>query len=345
MPRVDCTGKNVDELLAGPYKEAVAAIKADPSVEAAIAKYKDENEEYGFLLDDLFILRYAISHTDEVPVAIKAIVSTLEWRHEHQDKLRPYHVTIDPETGKEVRRDPEELARDPDALRRWSQHLPGYNDFSSYGVVTVHGASLHGGPVAYARPGIANSYEAEMATDDEDIMGIFSYTKEPGYALCDHATRKTRLLVKGIAVADVKGLGYKSIPTKNFRRMLNETSKDTEMYYPQCVGKIIIVNVPTLLRVVIEGILSFMLKSLTDKVVFASPPSAKRIAAAVEKKKMQATANNNTNNISGDKDVGAGDTFGSCTSMDLGGSTASMSSTRRKYKAGGLDSAIFETYH
>ena len=275
MPR-DYTGKNIDELLAGDFKEAVAAIKADPSVEAAIGKYKAENEEYGFLVDDVFVLRYAISHHGDVPSAVKAVVSTLEWRHQNQSVLRPFHKIEDAVIKKDVQRDWEELTRHPGTLRLWSQHVPGFNEFMAHGAASYHGRSVDGGPVFYARPGLSTAKEAENSVPPQVMKNIIVFAKEPGYKLCDFLTRRDRTLVHCTTIVDATGIGLSSLPSSTFRKIQSEATVETELYYPLFSGPVILVNLPLVLRVFLAGFLMILPSSVSSKVVVSnSPKSAK----------------------------------------------------------------------
>ena len=283
MSRIDCTGKNIDELLAGDFKEAVAAIKADPSVEAAISKYKAENEEYGFLVDDVFVLRYATTYPGDIPAASRNLVRTLEWRRDNHDLLRPFHIWVDPATGKEAPRDPTYLTRVPGAFRELCQHLPGFKEFALHDANTYHGATVDMAPVFYLRTGVSNTKACEGSTSFKNIHNIFVLTKEAAFCACDHITRTRRTFVHTMGVIDCKGMGMSSIPSREFRKMQNESSADVEIFYPQLLGRVVLVNIPIMLKALIHGMLMVMPKSLTEKTIIASPPDPKRVAAARER--------------------------------------------------------------
>ena len=90
------------------------------------------------------------------------------------------------------------------------------------------------------------------------------FSKEVAYARCDTLTRKTRMLIKMVTVCDMAGHSMFGGDSR-FYKALGESSKKSAEYYPQLLGKTVLINTPSYMRVLWSTFSVFMPKSALEK--------------------------------------------------------------------------------
>ena len=70
----------------------------------------------------------------------------------------------------------------------------------------------------------------------EELLEYFALEKERGFVLADRATRKTGRMVKMISLIDQNHIAWSSIDLRFFKT-LGASSKSTEKFYPQLLGR------------------------------------------------------------------------------------------------------------
>jgi hypothetical protein len=83
---------------------------------------------------------------------------------------------------------------------------------------------------------------------------------------CDELTRKNRKITKMLAVNDMNGVSLLS-NDKRFFKSLGDSSKIAENLYPQLLEKNIVVNPPTVFKVIMSVASVFMSKKSLSKMV------------------------------------------------------------------------------
>ena len=89
----------------------------------------------------------------------------------------------------------------------------------------------------------------------EQIGDWLHYTKEKVWRECDKKTRETRLLTKEISVIDMANFSIFGGDSR-FYKCLGEASKLSAIYYPQLLGKTILINTPSYFRFLYKKIMS-----------------------------------------------------------------------------------------
>ena len=75
---------------------------------------------------------------------------------------------------------------------------------------------------------------------NDEVVDWLHYTKEKVWRECDKKTRETRLLTKEISVIDMANFSIFGGDSR-FYKCLGEASKLSAIYYPQLLGKTILI--------------------------------------------------------------------------------------------------------
>jgi hypothetical protein len=197
-------------------------------------------------LDELYVLRYvlsAISSSSSNPssnpssptnntsnnsiiesISIENIWKTLLWRSQHLQDLE-------------------------NAKRGIIKYKSETQQFLKHCVLGNLGG-LH--PTVLARLGHSSMKGiCELFTHDQMVENSL-LLNEYAYHLCDVKTRETGLLCKEIAVIDLANFSVMDFD-RRFAKAVGESSHLSQLYYPQLLGKTIILNMPTLLRIAFKA--------------------------------------------------------------------------------------------
>ena len=130
---------------------------------------------------------------------------------------------------------------------------------------TGYAGSLGGmEPLYIVRTGLCNLKGLMAAMPFEEVSDFLLFSKEVAYGRCDHLTRKTRQLIKMVTVIDMSGYSMFGGDSR-FYKALGDSSKKSADYYPQLLGKTVLINTPSFLRVVWSAFSVFMPKSALEK--------------------------------------------------------------------------------
>ena len=192
--------------------------------------------------DEIFLLRYVLSHRkgDDVDFekAEDCIRQTIAWRTREKSKIENAAKTgFGPKHDTAIR-------------------------FNTVG----HAGNLPGGgePVYVVRTGYSDLPGLMNTLTHEEVVDWLHYTKEKVWRDCDARTRKTRRLTKEISVIDMKNFSLFG-GDKRFYKCLGDASKLSAIYYPQLLGKTVMINTPSYFRVLYNTFSIFMPKSALEK--------------------------------------------------------------------------------
>ena len=109
--------------------------------------------------------------------------------------------------------------------------------------------------------GLLNSLTVDQVTDSQ------TFDKEIAFQKCDKKTRETRQLVKMIAVIDLAEFSlFGNGNDKRFFKSQGDSSKIAAKVYPQLLGKTVLINPPSFMKVLWAAFSIFMPQSALDKV-------------------------------------------------------------------------------
>lgn len=217
--------------------------------------------------DDLWILRFVLSHKGHHKPALDAALRTLKFRAENNldsQDIRKYP--------------PGPLARD-ESLQRYFACIKD-EDFifdiphSQRGVVVFLGGTGF------------DQTKLEKLTY-QDRLKAFSYINEWTHQWLDFITRKTGRLTKSVRLLDVKGVGLSQV---NYRTLRLEGKAISSMqdYYPQLLESFYICDPPTWAHIPWKIVRPLLPSRIIHKIDFVAPGKCeeerKRLRAHLEEK-------------------------------------------------------------
>jgi hypothetical protein len=198
--------KNVDELLS-EHKAAIEELRS------AVADCLPKNDAF---YDEIFLLRFVLTWEKKGGLAesSKAVRETVAWRTEHAEALA--HTV---RTGK----------------------APGEEIMDKFNTAGYAGTLGGVEPLFIVRTGFCNLKGLMNACSMEEVARLATFSKEVAFQQCDAKTRKTRQLVKMISIIDLEGFSMFGGDSR-FHKALGESSKQAAVYYPQLLGKTVLIS-------------------------------------------------------------------------------------------------------
>ena len=211
--------------------------------------------------DDLWLLRYLLSHTrGGVKAAAKAARYTLAWREENRmDELA---AELNASTALEP------AIAHPDVVKVHKIHV------KPHGIRHIQPDKTRG-PVL-----LANMVDFDYATTvklisrDEYAMMI-KCMLEWVYIQCDRVTRETGKLTKSARFIQVKGLSAFSLD-REWLKLDGQVAKEMEDCYPQALGIIICLNPPTWALIVWRAAKFLFPARMVEKIDLVSTAGARK---------------------------------------------------------------------
>ena len=99
-------------------------------------------------------------------------------------------------------------------------------------------------------------------------MCLSCVNKQVGVPLdlrCDKATRDSRILTKMIGVIDMAGVSLSSVDAR-FGKVQGDSGKLSEVYYPQLLGKTVLIHPPWFFTFVFSVFQKFMSAKMAEKI-------------------------------------------------------------------------------
>ena len=221
---------NVDELL----KKKAEEIKKLRSLcdQELLALDK---EQY----DDIFLLRYVLTHKEEYEKAADCVNKTIVWRKENKEKIENAVKTgFGPKHDIAIR----------------------FNTVGHAGSLPAPGNE----PIYVVRTGYCDLKGLMNTLTHEEVVDWLHYTKEKVWRECDSRTRSSRLLTKEISVIDMANFSIFGGDSR-FYKCLGDASKLSAIYYPQLLGKTVLINTPSYFRLLYRTFSVFMPASTLKK--------------------------------------------------------------------------------
>lgn len=205
--------------------------------------------------DDIWILRFLLSHKNNVKSAAKAAIETMHFREER--KLN--------ELGDIRHRAPSLRSPSPDV--QFPCFLL-YNSFSKSEFTFVHSLpDTNRGIMSYINVGEMDLHRAAVETSQEDNEMFHILQNEVFYQIQDEVTRRTGKLTKMIRVIDMGGLSRKDL-SLDFVKRDGAASTLFEDCYPQLLGSTYFVNCPGWVSTVWAMLKHFFPKRAVEKMNF-----------------------------------------------------------------------------
>ena len=202
------------------------------------------------LHDDLWLLRFILSHNKKggVPAAATAALATMRYRHEYGMDEAGYDAT-------------------ESALRAIFLF---YKTVGDAGAITYYCPDDDRGPliVGVLEKMNFNAIVAAMTPEETALAGRLS--SEWLFRRCDEVTRRTGLLTKYARLIDLRELKVSNM-NREFQRRDREMSKYLEDFYPQLLDAAYLCHALSWLQVVWRSVRPLLPKRFVEKVDFLSP--------------------------------------------------------------------------
>ena len=175
--------------------------------------------------DDLWLLRFILSHKKKIPAATKAAKYTLKFRKEH--KLDDVDLRFHP---------PGPTAQ-CDGLLRYAEYTDKEDTFQW----TLPDDSK--GPVTFIRYAGLDQHQLVKHVAEEDWLASFLYCSEWSHQWADRTSRVTGRLTKNVRLVDLNGMKVLDFSMTNSKRD-GKVMNLMEDCYPQLLQAVYVVNPP-----------------------------------------------------------------------------------------------------
>ena len=247
----------VDDLL-DKHAKAIASVResilSDSECKALYEK-DDNTKRY----DDIWILRYVLSHKGHVKSASKAAMKTIKFREEsglnEVGDLRPrmkQHGVPDSEKMASI------------------EPLPGFQVFEKYcseNAVCLTLPDENRGLIMYCDVGALDQHGIAENVDESVVRDMMLYTNEAIFQILDEVTRRSGRLTKVTKIIDMGNTSLRGM-NRTYLKRDAACSKSLEDYYPQLLAGMLIFNGPTWVSMLWAAMKPFFPKRVVEKVDF-----------------------------------------------------------------------------
>jgi len=232
---------------------------ARPSIPQLIEKHRDAIDQVKEKLkthplfhfpkhDDLWILRFVLSHQKNVTKSAAAAQATLQYRHDRKLDLED--------------------------RRYWpidytKVDMP-YNSYVQDGFAQHAVPEPHKGVFAIVKFSLCDMPGMVQHLSNEECLQAFVYTQEWIFQWLDFVSRKTGRLTKLFRVIDLEGMTLPQFHLKHFQRE-SQLLGTMEDYYPQLLHGLCVVNAGPWIQIPWNLLRPLMPKRVLTKVDFAQP--------------------------------------------------------------------------
>mmetsp|Transcript_76582 Transcript_76582/g.224803 ORF Transcript_76582/g.224803 Transcript_76582/m.224803 type:complete len:370 (-) Transcript_76582:117-1226(-) len=243
----------------------------DLSVEALMKKYEEpikaikkpfEKELESFA--DTYVLRFAIEHKGDVEAAQKNMKEVLAWRSGE---------------GKEIVEKAAAAVAEATAEGGWNNApvlsaAPHSAIISKYltpsGIVVV--ALKDGDICSCIRASAIKDSEMMDAVSVDQLIEFFLYSREVNLLVAEQRTKSSGRLTRFLATNDLTGVS--KFPDDRFQKALTGSSKKAALLYPGLSGPTVILNLPGIVRLLVQFLTPLFPGAVQQKLKFARGPMA-----------------------------------------------------------------------
>lgn len=236
--------------LLSEHTSSIAAVRASLREEPDLSDLYDPS-----LYDDIWILRFLLSHKNDVDAATRAAVATMKFRQEYK-------------------------LNDTD-LRGRMKHLDGVPAEAGYGLPHCEKLTAcatkyacfntlpdeNRGPIMYVYLDKLDMNKLNETCTQEELKLSAIYTNESYYQILDTITRRTGRLTKLLKVCDMDGLSMRKM-NRGYLSKDGAASKEIDDYFPQLLGGLLVVHAPKWINIIWKFCKPLLPKRVVEKVDF-----------------------------------------------------------------------------
>jgi hypothetical protein len=205
--------------------------------------------------DDLWILRFVLSHQGKHSAALKAIRHTLAYRQEHGWDERDIRYSV-PGTSSSYVDCPAMLT------------MKKYNADDTFQWCLPHGD--RGTVCLFARIAGSDQHGLVANVDESMWRDAFQFVTEWAFQWCDYITRTTGRLTKNLRLIDLAGLSFRDVNSEVSRRD-SRNMAITEDCYPQLLQAVVLCHGPQWVMVIWRLVRPLLPHRVIEKVDFMNP--------------------------------------------------------------------------
>jgi len=229
--------KAIDPIDEYDIRESVPELLNEHSANIELVKeaLKEDPLYEPFKHDELWILRFLLSHKQKVKKAIKAAKHALAFRKKHG--LDEKDLRFIPPHAVPKGKDETPFAGCDSLKRAWNIRYPG--DCITYAI-----PDKNRGVAGFLRfADFKHDKETMSLLSDEDLAAPFVYLSEWTFQWLDYVTRKTGRLTKSARFANFTGFSVWQV-SRNATKRDGKIMGDMEDVYPQLLQSIYMYNTP-----------------------------------------------------------------------------------------------------
>jgi len=245
--------------------------EADFSVESLLGKYASDikaiRRSCGDCMkekDDTYFLRFAIEHKGDVIKAVENVKEVAAWRSGKGKKI------VDAATEAVAKalegggwNNAPVLAAAP-----YSAKIGKYLTGSQIVVVSLSNGDL----LSCIRAGVIDGKAMMDEVAVDELVEFFLYAREVNFIVAEARTRSSGNLIKLLAANDLSGVS--SFPDSRFQEALTGSSKQATTLYPGFAGATLILNLPGIVRLLVQFLTPLFPGAVQSRIKFARGPMA-----------------------------------------------------------------------
>jgi hypothetical protein len=201
--------------------------------------------------DDLWILRFLLSHKKNKKAAIKAAKATLAFRNRHK---------LD---ENDIRHFPSGPLCKSDANKRYLKYIPD-------GALQFTVPDIKRGVIAFLNVDVIDQHELTKNVAREDWLPTYCYVSEWSFQWLDYITRTTGLLTKSVRFVDLKKASLSKFSHEMLKRDA-EAMSVMEDCYPQLLQSIFVCNAPVWIQIPWRFLRPLLPTRVVNKFDFITP--------------------------------------------------------------------------
>ena len=214
--------------------------------------------------DDLWIMRFLLSHRMNHAAALEAAQNTLVFRHEYNlDEWDIRHILV---TAKDLHESDYPYAHATAKM---------FDCYDTEDTMIYYVPDPKRGVVGFLHLAGRNQHRMAETLSEQDYFEAHLFSTEWKFQWLDYLTRSTGLMTKYLSIVDCTGC-HRGMMNKHSKHMDSQAAKTMEDKYPQLLGSMLIVNAPIWINVIFAIIKPFVPKRLLERINLIKPSKKER---------------------------------------------------------------------
>jgi len=243
----------------------------DRTCTVLLDKYKDEVEalrkDGGDLFkdfDDIYVLRYVLENKGDTAAAVKQATEVMEWRTGEGKPIVEAAAAAFAKATADGKWNNEPVF----AAAPHSEVLSKYLTASQIILVSFPNGDM----CSCIRASTIDDKQMMNDVSIEELTEFFIYAREVNFLVAESRTRSSGRLVALCSANDLSGVNR--FPDDRFQKALTGSSKKATTLYPALAGPTLILNLPGIVRLLVQFLTPLFPGAVQAKIKFARGPMA-----------------------------------------------------------------------